>query len=213
MVRAILKGQKTQTRRVIKPQPPEGSDGVICGPEFYEPTVVDRNGEAMPGGPLYGIYDVCGGWGIKCPYGQPGTILWVRETWCDAGVFGYAYKATDTLPVSAKNGWRPAIYMPRKAARLFLKVKNIRVKRLQDITEEDARAEGMRAINGFLLEHSSKWCRYTVMAAETQGRERPIVADDIGGFAYIWDRINAKKGYGWRTNPWVWVIEFESYSG
>lgn len=141
MVRAILKGQKTQTRRVIKPQPPDGV-GRIRGPELYEPAKVDRNGELVPGEPVYGVYDDWGEWGAKFPYGQPGDVLWVRETWCNAGVFGYVYRATDSLPVSVKGGWRPSIHMPREAARLFLLIKNVRVERLQDITEEDARAEG-----------------------------------------------------------------------
>ncbi len=85
---------------------------------------------------------------------------------------------------------------------------------MQDITEEDAREERMlsKPIHYYLLDHSSEWCKYTVIAAATQGRERPKVADDIGGFAYMWDRINAKRGFGWCTNPWVWVIEFEKVS-
>lgn len=79
MVKAILDGRKTQTRRVIKPQPPPDTD-TICGPEMYEPAVIDKNGELIPGKPIYGIYDKWGEWGTTCPY-QPGNILWVKETW------------------------------------------------------------------------------------------------------------------------------------
>jgi len=211
MVKAILAGQKIQTRRVIKPQPPDDV-GRIQGPEFYEPVKVNRDGELVPGELVYGVYDEWGEWGARCPYGQPGDTLWVREPWCEAGVFGYAYKATDTLPVGAKSNWCPSIHMPREAARLFLTVKSVRVQRLWDITQEDAVAEGMLSheIREYLLDHASEnWCKYTVIAAESQGRERPTVADYIGGFAYMWDRLNAKRGYGWQANPWVWVIEFE----
>jgi len=96
------------------------------------------------------------------------------------------------------------------AARLFLRVKGIRVERLWSISEEDARAEGIPACNEFLLDHKKTWCRYTVIAARSQGREKPpTMADNIGGFAYIWDKNYAERGYGWNLNPWVWVIEFE----
>jgi hypothetical protein len=216
MIRAILKGQKTQTRRVIKPQPPDYVDR-LCGPGLYEPAIVNKNGELAPGEPVYGIYDEWGEWGVKCPYGQPGDTLWVRETWNTSenvrppinDPFIYRADFNEYGITKWDTKWKPSIHMPREAARIFLRVNNIRVEKLQDITEADARVEGILAINGFLLDHSSEWCKYTVMAAATQGRDRPGVADSIGGFAYIWDRINAKRGYGWRTNPWVWVIEFE----
>lgn len=186
MIRAILDGRKTQTRRIIKPQPPDTSL-LIRGPEWYEPAMKNKFGELKPGKPIYGIYDEYGEWGIKCPY-YPGMVLWVRETWCNAGVFGYAYKATDTLPVSAKSGWRSPRYMNREAARIFLKVNHVRVERLQDITEEDARAEGVKGI--------------------PRSRELYPTDDYIYPFKRLWDNINAKRGYGWETNPWVWVIEF-----
>ncbi|MGB9660676.1 MAG: hypothetical protein ACPL5F_01495 [Moorellaceae bacterium] len=217
MVRAILGGRKTQTRRVINPQPPEGIEDTMRGPEFYEPIRI-KNGEAIPGDPVYGIYDSWGEWGAVCPYGLPGSILWVREAWsipATTTASKVIYKADypdGDAPLASGEKWRSPIYMPREVARLFLVVKNVRVERLHNITEEDARAEGILAINSFLLDHSSEWCKYTVMAAAMQGRERPKVADSIGGFAYIWDRINAKRGYGWRVNPWVWVIEFDKVS-
>ena len=168
MVRAILDGRKTQTRRVIKPQPESMKDGKLP----------------------------------KCPY-QPGDILWVRETWyyeehmheltagdpdLPSGRYKHRYicKASDPdYPVGNK-GWRPSIHMPREAARLFLLVKAVRVERLQEITEEDVLAEGCG------------------LASWTQD-DWPKTA----GFAQLWDSLNAKRGYGWKNNDWVWVIEFE----
>lgn len=184
MVRAILEGRKTQTRRVIKVPWYYGKRV-----QPFDPYYVEEDGKLLyqdAYGDFHPIEEIC-------PYGQPGDILWVRETWCEAGVFGCAYKATDTLPVSAKNGWRPSIHMPRQAARLFLFVKNVRAERLQDITEEDARAEG--AIKAY-------------PTTEGYYLEDPQ-ATYKGGFSALWDSIYAKRGYGWEANPWVWVVEFE----
>ena len=80
MVRAILEGRKTETRRIVKPQPPEDV-GKIYGPEEYVPAKYDRYGDMYPGKPIFGIYDEDGDYGVKCPYGQVGDRLWVRETW------------------------------------------------------------------------------------------------------------------------------------
>jgi len=208
MVKAILKGQKTQTRRVIKPQPTLEMDGEIDGAGNQCGYGLELH---WKGKLLYPPRD--------CPYGQPGDILWLRETWCrewkdPEGFTGkYLYKADGVEVIhvdgSEKSPWRPSIHMPREAARIFLKVKNVRVERLQDISKADALAEGVDAINGWLLDRSDKWCRYTIKVAEQQGRSRPRVADAIGGFACLWDSINGKRGYGWESNPLVWVIEFE----
>lgn len=212
MVRAIFKGRKTQTRRVIK-----HSHAYIVYPQkCTSEEIRDIKNEPAQFAPeeMTAAID----WLTKhCPYGQPGDILWVRETWNTSenirppinNPFIYRADFNEYGVTKWDTKWKSSIHMPREAARLFLLVKNIRVERLQDITEKDAEAEGISAINGFLLDHSNEWCKYTVMAAATQGRERPSMADNIGGFAYIWDRINAKRGYGWRVNPWVWVIEFE----
>ena len=132
---------------------------------------------------------------FKCPY-KPGDILWVRETWCThedmADVFenqlrpGYYYKANEIGKEWVNDReivkWRPSIFMPREAARLFLKVKTVRVERLQDITAHDAIREGMESVMPF---------------------------DTVDEFKELWDNLNAKRGYGWDTNPWVWVYEFE----
>ena len=178
MVQAILDGRKTQTRRVIKiDDTPENWKISIAGTSIVR---------AEP-------YDV------KLPRYAAGDILWVRETWsihecvkCQAGipalggeckceyVYRTNYGATDFR-------WKPSIHMPREAARIFLRVTNVRVERLQDITEEDTIAEGM-----------SKTLVDGVVFISAKGN-----------FHVFWDSLNIKRGYGWDTNPWVWVIEFE----
>lgn len=216
MVRAILRGQKTQTRRVVASKFNPANWDFDPKDKNYGPFMEDKYGE------WHRVQDLC-------PYGQPGDILWVREAlrlidfehidgkW-SALVQYKADMATGKRlffgpdGVNEKIGWRPSIHMPREAARLFLLVKNVRVERLWDITQKDAVALGMLSdgIREYLLDRvPDKWCRYTLIAAECQGRKSPITTDFVGGFACIWDRINAKRGYGWQTNPWVWVIEFE----
>ncbi len=168
MVRAILDGRKTMTRRVMKPQP-----------------------EDYPYHHGLAVYRVA----KKCPYGVPGDLLWVRETWAtteQAGVHPsdaeMVYRATDPDWETMEGWqWRPSIFMPRWASRLTLRITSVRAERVQDITEEDARAEGFKDVVG-------KYAR---------GDEARI------WFAELWDIINAARGFGWDTNPWVWVIGFE----
>lgn len=156
---------------------------------------------------------------VKCPW-EPGDILWVRETWCrmncswcegdfngvcqseaDENEGCYMYRATHYITGDAR--WRPSIFMPRTAARLFLKVTNIRVERLQDINEEDAIVEGTSPERA--LEIGGE--QFTPTFYDPDGQNvRPNYKD---AFSELWSNINAKRGYGWDTNPWVWVIEFE----
>ncbi len=171
MVKAILEGRKTQTRRVIKPQPIHN----IKHREYI--AVIDGSKK-------------------QCPYGQPGDRLWVRETWQLSEEAGMYYPETGRLPdtlceyaadyseVERKDGgpWKPSIFMPRWASRITLEVVKVRVERLQDMSYEDAVAEGIDHIY-------------------PQGRLQ---------FRMLWDSINAKRGYGWDVNPWVWVVEFKS---
>jgi hypothetical protein len=147
MVKAILDGKKTQTRRIVK-------DDLAA-----------------------------------CPYGEPGDILWVRETWAHLS----DYQGTDPGTAAIASGyfyrqqtpdavekWRPSIFMPRKACRILLKVEDVRTERLQEITQDEARLEGI---------------------------SQPP-ADCIAGFKTLWDGINGKRGYPWDSDPLVWVIEF-----
>ena len=159
MVKAILEGRKTQTRRVIKPQP----SGIILVWEH-------------------------------CPYGQVGDRLWVRETW-NAGhdgqslpVFKAGLSADLTKELEADelwSGWKPSIHMPRWASRITLEITEIRVERLQEITEEDAKAEG----------------------CVKQIKDGLIFDSAIHEYSWLWDSLNAK--YPWESNPWVWVISFK----
>ena len=191
MVRASLDGRKTVTRRCMKPQP-QG---------YFE-----VNEE-----PLY-IYDTSLGQGqIHSPY-QPGDILYVRETWhkytkrvgtgecCHMAEF-YGYKASIANSEEAGERWKPSIHMPKEAARLWLKVTDARVERLQDITNKDVEKEGVekKCIDSYIRQ----------MPCET---EEYIRLAYIIAFQDIWDSIIKKKDlllYGWNANPWVWVIEFE----
>ena len=204
MVQAILAGRKTMTRRIIKPQPTmydfENHKALAFEEPFTKPGYIAVGVDRVKECPSY----------LRCPYGQIGDVLWVRETWSQLdmdyrAVEGklngeefkgcpIAYKANNDAPEHF-GCWRPSIFMPRYAARLFLKVTNIRVERLQDITEEDAIAEGVlwnRAKKINELEKSNN-----------------IIDNAKTLFMRLWDSINAKRGYGWDINPWVWVVEFE----
>lgn len=175
MVQAILEGRKTQTRRVVKGNP-EGK--VPFTDEF------------------------------PCPYGHPGDRLWVRETWqkiyerqSDKQRFTeppsahnlHLYKTWIEYAATPRDGqepprWRPSIFMPRSASRITLEIVNVRLERVQDIGEQDAKAEGVTPSGvGNDLDH----LKYRA------------------GFMHLWDTINAKRFYAWDANPWVWVVEFE----
>lgn len=195
MVRAILDGRKTCTRRVIKL--PENMDGVPVGKSG------DSNnplGFMHPGG-------------IKRPPYQPGDILYVRETWCELPVNEaghmrghpvYYYRADgDMRPEEWRGKWSPSTHTPKEAARIWLKVTNVSVERLQDITEDGAKAEG------------AKQCYEQINTIEN----KPVtyLAEDykgyyVLGFKSVWNSTIKKSDldrYGWDANPGVWVIEFE----
>jgi hypothetical protein len=156
MVRALLAGTKTQTRRIVKPQP------VTSG---------DRDT-------------------FLCPYGQPGDLLWVRETHYVASA-GYRdgrdrviwYRATEP---EAPCSWTPSIHMPRWASRITLRITGVRVERLNDISNEDAAAEGWPGPD----EQNSIASAYP-----------------IAWYSRLWEQINGRSS--WERNPWVWVVSFE----
>lgn len=185
MVQAILDGRKTQTRGVVK----------INGQPISSP---EERLELTEDGLIYHSVNSMSGY-YKLSY-QLGDILWVRETWATVSSGIIEYKATYIEPytgsteidhIGKKITWRPSIHMPREAARIFLQVKNVRVERLQDITEEDAKAEG---------------CHERLLNDGWKNIGKLTARDD---FIMLWEYLNAKRGYGWGTNPWVWVIEFE----
>lgn len=213
MGKAIYDDLKTQTRRVINIP----KQGRIKRGHYVMPN------ETNPKGGVSICFDTSGLADFKvlpCPYGQVGDRLWVREThyrygyWVRNGItktgrqqwrfheiklydnFRYYENPPDEVkPNSHRNaGWykRSAIFMPKKYARLWLEITDIRVERLQDITEDDAKAEGV-----FVL--------YDQYQRET--KNYPVF--DYGVYAWYWDKLNIKRGYGWDINPWVWVILFK----
>jgi hypothetical protein len=215
MVRALLEGRKTQTRRVIAQQPANGWD-------FDVPPQFGRIASPHPKKGRFGVF-IRLGIGtdfqsfdlIPSPYGMPGDRLWVRET-CradelDSGHDGVRYPADgafrpieDSLDAATRwiglNAYRgqkgatvPAIHMPRWASRITLEITGVRAERLQSITESDARAEGVT-----IEEHH--------MHGYCAGSYRP---PSIRAFHYLWDSLNAARGHGWNVNPWVWVVEFK----
>ena len=206
-VRATLDGRKTMTRRVIKPQPTYWYEGEcvyersgIVGPEMYSPFMVDKYGEFMPGKEVYGIYSDDGEYGCKAPY-KPGDVLWVRETWAEISTQNFRqggydqfilYRADKYKEIPSDITWRLSIHMPREAARLYLRVTDVRAERVQDISTSNCEREGIASdidrFNGLMTPHHD-WI--------------------VGEFARLWDTLNAKRGYGWDSNPWVWVYEFE----
>lgn len=190
MIRAILDGRKTQTRRVVKHIPALGRADDWCL----------KAGEGE-------FARMVGNYRRFCPYGAPGDALWVRETWAEApnsedggdGMTGYPIHRADYDPEDVQPlRWRPSIHMPRWACRLTLRVTGVRVERVQDISEEGATAEGIDMPRCDCTEWACENCMGTGWGA------RPTEI-----FAGLWDSINAKRGYGWDANPWVWVVEFE----
>jgi|LSQX01.1.fsa_nt_gb hypothetical protein len=213
MVGAILGGRKTQTRRIMKLQPVEND---FDGPYWFEPTITKKNGEQEPGEPIYGISANDGEWGIKCPY-QPGDILWVRETWSKDENGEYVYRTNygttedDSFPPSMFK-WKPSIHMPREAARIFLKVTNVKVERVQDITAHDAIREGMESEIPFdtVDEFKELWDSIYAEPKAVTNKDDGILYYE----SYPWEDIQETreyKGKPWYVygNPWVWVYEFE----
>ncbi|HBR4426559.1 hypothetical protein [Klebsiella pneumoniae] len=231
MVRAILDGRKTQTRRIVK-----GTDGAmkfckewdINGKEVF---VVLGEKDHTGMNPVLGA--------ISCPFGAVGDRIWVRETWAtlgnedgccidwegnlckgdersaariyrasceqrpgDYGLWSIpddAYWKPHTKEHKFEGAWRPSIHMPRWASRILLEITDVRVERLNAISEEDARAEGI--IDGGCLNCGEP---------EPCGCANPE-PDATDAFAYLWQSIYGQDN--WNANPWVWVIEFKRVEG
>lgn len=196
MVRAILDGTKTQTRRVVKGQSPAWQtftdEEDIDGNEFF---VVC--GDKQPDG-LCPILSTA-----RCPYGQPGDRLWVRETflpWINTSDSSFSHVAAfkaDGYELEPGERWKPAIHMPRAACRILLEVTGVRIERLNACTEADAWAEGIEACDGMLDD-------LKIIAAAK--RMVLTIEDARATYAALWDSINGDGS--WETNPFVWVITF-----
>lgn len=198
MVQAILEGRKKQTRRVVKLKTANIYSAIIGGYDNI-PFMGRFWKKREPNNPL--IEDV------KIPY-NVGDIMWVRETWQITDFlhpsdenYGYIYKASENgseWAASDENWkWKPSIFMPREACRLFLKVTGVRVERLQDISEEDAKAEGIN--KQFFIDRGISTPESMEEFAARGFYKR--------GFTILWQSINGEKS--WNENPWVWVYDFE----
>lgn len=201
MVRAILSGRKNQTRRIVKPQPDRVWRSRLYGSAHFD---------GMPHWDIGGLrLRECADNPLRCPYGQPGDRLWVRETWhTDTRDLAYAraqhedvmssspicYRA-DPIHHNAGCVWRPSIHMPRWASRITLEIVSTRAEWLNDISEADAMAEGCQP----------QWepgCSGRLMEAIGGFSHRPAAS----AFANLWESINGDGS--WEANPLVWRIEF-----
>lgn len=225
MVLAILEGRKTQTRRVIKPQPayPGLEKMVYMLHPFAPSSLRGTPAEGVTIAPEEYIWchedwvgNIVGEQG-KCPYGIPGDKLWVRETWkhhwaSRDGISGpgIQYKADgviygrveSTSQVNSDKHWRPSTNMSRWASRLTLQIIDVRVEKLQEILYEDAVVEGIEK-HRLATKNYNYWINY-----------HPNYSSGLvhaqASFHTLWDySINKKHEHRWGANPWVWVLEFE----
>ena len=212
MVRKILAGEKSQTRRVITPQPEHKQVHQYRGETIYDD---EHRMFCWKDLVLENIWDfpnnedrraLAG----RCPYDAPGNHLWVRESW---GRFDADhiinqkrfYYAADTLPgtdgdrIRLDYGYKykPSIHMPKEASRITLEITSVRVERLQEISENDAVAEGV----GEAVSDASG-----VIGYGNDSTRYPV--NFRNGFHLLWDEINEDRGFGWDSNPFVWVVAF-----
>lgn len=202
MVRAILEGRKSQTRRVVKGR---GSRGL---PEFHGGRGEENDPSAWGwffDGPDHHGYEVLarglderhdhGLVSMPCPFGRVGDRLWVRETFVYRHKYDRYYYRADHLAFApyAHNGWKPSIYMPRRASRLTLEVTGVRVERLNDISEEDAMAEGIKQLSSGSYGVGGELASLSMSAPDA--------------FRSLWESINGPGS--WESNPWVWAITFK----
>ena len=189
MVRAILEGRKTQTRRVFdakKLSKMSGQTWTHAGIGAFHQAFPESD---WPWRARAGEFNV---WSpvFACPYGKPGDRLWVRESFRQMQD-GIDYKADHEYRIGFT--WKPSIHMFRKDSRITLEITNIRVERLREISEDNAKAEGV----------SIGW-----YVRDTPDGEERVPTDFVSGFRHAWDKINGKK-HPWASNPWIWVIEFK----
>ncbi|EMG6470737.1 hypothetical protein RHS97_001841 [Klebsiella oxytoca] len=188
MVRAILDGRKTQTRRIVKLQPDEDGLAKVTNGPWVDTS--ERN--------------------YRCPFGDVGDRIWGRETWVEAGASApnlKLYRANypehvpshyENVPPANEIRWTPSIHMPRWASRILLEITDVRVERLNAISEHDAQAEGVAKLRGGFWQHYQPgWTQHQLSAR--------------GSFVTLWKSIYGEES--WNSNPWVWVIEFKRIEG
>jgi len=207
MVQAILAGSKTQTRRVINQVMPIGVKwhGMVGNELCFR--IVDQTA----------VHTLC-----KCPYGKPGDILWVRETWGYEFGGGILYKAShehmQKVGGLVDHKWKPSIHMPKAVARIWLQVEYIRVERLQQISQDDIKQEGVRIpvnpkSNGVLLILGEKNKAIDFLPEGCLAKDAPKLQPPELMFAHwaeLWCNVNGRES--WNTNPWVWAITFKVLS-
>lgn len=214
MVRAILDGEKVQTRRVVKLPPWLRRHGGDLEKAWVDKSQAFREGDYLhvpcdrdPAGQEWDETVQR----LYCPYGEPGeTVLWIKETWMQAfkpsdtgeGVVFLADYGNRGLNAATEKQacdqwpWRPSIFMPKRVCRLWLPLIGVRVERLQRISADDVRAEGFRLPSGELFP-----------TVNTGSKLKSV-------FARGWDNINGERpGCTWNDNPWVWVLEFPRCDG
>lgn len=216
MVKAILEGRKTMTRRVVK-NIENGSRYLNEYPAheamnmypFIEPSEFQKPDNNK-------IASV-----VSCPYGKPGDLLWVRETWTgdifSGSANAFVYKATSPNHRNCQERklsiWKPSIHMPKAAARIWLQVEEVRVERLQDISEEDAKAEGVKihSRGNFYLDYVAEAFNTTQFIYRLPSAKQ--------SFKTLWELINERRknfiekhGITWIDNPWVWVVKYKVLS-
>ena len=167
---AIEDGLKTQTRRIVTPQP---ASNWSIPPALLDQGFLNE----------YGCHRDSDS--IKCPWEQE-DVLWVREKWHHDGRGGFLYAADnpDFAEPYENQSWRNPMFMPKAACRLWLQIQAVDIQRVRDISEEDSIAEGFLSEGEFSL---SAQCK----------------------FMHAWDKLNDKRGFDWKSNPWVWVIRFQ----
>jgi hypothetical protein len=193
MVRVILDGRKTCTRRICK----DANERTVPDMEFYN---ADRRTYAVHNFADKEHMEQLSTAERTCPI-CPGDILYVRETWKKAPNGYYYYEDWQRNDIADITKWKPSIHMPKEAARIWLKVTNVRVERLQDIDEDGAVKEGIPW-------SECRNCKAPFGCDACAGEGY----DEIDAFAELWDSTIKKIDldfYGWNANPWVWVIEFE----
>lgn len=203
MVQAILAGRKTQTRRVVNPEP----EGNVHSPWCHHQTNIWqwKTGKAN----VNYKEDK-----RACPYGKPGDILWVRETWAKQPEYPHEiplFKSTlssdgDELRKALKVEWRPSIHMRKEYAQIWLELTDVRVQRLQDVSEEDAIAEGIDRRKSDLFPETIAYLNYRSTNSFTKWLTNAGLS-----FETLWDSINAKSK-PWASNPWVWALTFKVLS-
>jgi hypothetical protein len=199
MVRAILEGRKTQTRRVAKPETVKRIEEYMDDPLRH--LNIGLHLERIK--PQYAV----------------GDRLWVREAFCEPDPGGYAYRADhgrgkviDCVSAClALEGvrWRPSIHMPRCASRILLEVTGVRVERIKEITGKDAKAEGVAMCAVFNEETGKHRKQYGTGKGDHCSISCFPHKSAVGAFHELWDSINAKRGLGWEANPWVFAYAFK----